>query len=94
LYIDAKINTDYRNHTDGTGVADTNTSRRIRVSDPGGAQWFGGKMAYIRVYQGVLTQDDVNKLYADPFGILRQSPRGFEWVERRPTIRVRARGRG
>jgi hypothetical protein len=51
-------------------------------------------MAYLRVYQGVLTQDDVNKLYADPFGILRQSPRGFEWVERRPTIRVRARGRG
>jgi len=40
------------------------------------------------------TDAEIKQLSVDPFGPFRQSPRGFEWVERRPTIRVRARGRG
>lgn len=90
IYIDAKLE---QIGIVGTGTA-IGTDREIRVSSPGGSDEFTGKMASLRAYRVVLTQDDVNKLYADPFGILRQSPRGFEWVERRPTIRVRARGRG
>lgn len=95
LYIDSKIpNYVFGDPRAGSGNSGTQTDTKIEISNYSGGQEFRGKMAYIRVYQGVLTQDDVNKLYADPFGILRQSPRGFEWVERRPTIRVRARGRG
>jgi len=51
-------------------------------------------VAVAYVWDRQLTQSDAILLTKDPFGILRQSPRGFEWVERRPTIRVRARGRG
>ena len=94
LYTDTKTPTDYQTQLAGSGTSGANTNRQIEISDETSTTFHTGKMTYIRVYQGVLTQDDVNKLYADPFGILRQSPRGFEWVERRPTIRVRARGRG
>ena len=92
IYIDSKI-PNYSSQLLGSGTSGANTDKRIILSEPSTVNEFSGKMAYIRVYQGLLTQDDVNKLYADPFGMLRQSPRGFEWVERRPTIRVRARGR-
>ena len=93
LYIDSKI-PNYSAQSVGSGNSGTQTDTNIQISQYSGGSEFKGKMAYLRVYQGVLTQDDVNKLYKDPFGILRQSPRGFEWIERRPTIRVRARGRG
>jgi len=56
--------------------------------------WDGYQYAIYVDSDNRLTDNEVKTLVEDPFGPFRQSPRGFEWVERRPTIRVRARGRG
>jgi hypothetical protein len=76
-------------------VAPDGTNDYIWIGRHGGTTFpFDGRIALAHVGNGWVNDAEFDNLALDPFGPFRQSPRGFEWVERRPTIRVRARGRG
>jgi len=95
LYVNG---VDYGTQTESAEITTTIPQEDIAIGSrvtTSNSSGFIGYISAVHILNGyAATEAESRQFSEDPFGPFRQFPRGFEWVERRPTIRVRARGRG